>query len=59
MPDLADITASVGNSPQHLLENIVANPDKTVNAPPQVAAAITLPNLVQALADVGILEITS
>lgn len=59
MPTLAQITASVNNSPQHWGENVVRNVDQTTITPPQVAAAITLPNLVLALATTGIIEITS
>jgi hypothetical protein len=57
MPTQAEITASVNNSPQHLLERMMANPDQTVTTPPIVIAAVTLPNLVLALATTGIIEI--
>lgn len=57
MPDLADITASVNNSPQHLLENMMANPDQTTTTPPQVAAAATVATLITALGQVGIIEV--
>lgn len=51
--------ADTSMSPIHLVQNMIRNPDQTTIVPPQVAAAITLPNLVLALASIGIIEITS
>jgi hypothetical protein len=57
MPTQTEITASVNNSPQHLLERMMANPDQTTTTPPQVAAAAAVGTLITALGQVGIIEV--
>lgn len=56
MATQAQVTASVNNSPVHLVERILTNPDQTVTTPPQVAAAATVADLITALSTIGIIE---
>lgn len=57
MATQAQVTASVNNSPQHLLERMMANPDQTTTTPPQVAAGAAVATLITALGQVGIIEV--
>ena len=59
MPTQAEITASLANSPQHLLENILANVDHTTATPPQLSSASTAAQIVAALSTVGYVEDTT
>lgn len=57
MATLAEITASLNNSPQHWVERVLANPDQTVTTPPQVASGATVATLITALGQIGVIEV--